>query len=133
MAIDEVFHNDGISFDDGFAHISLPRGVEAIDSDHRSIAGLRGDPSTITPVAEFATALPVGTRVLVISGPEDAASRGSGEVIAPDKGVASGATLLTGLHPQTFSVEVLSNGDTLSGWDLSYQEAVERLRSRYGD
>jgi len=43
------------------------------------------------------------------------------------EGLPDDATLLSGLHPQSFSLVI--NDDWVTGWDLSYEQIVDSLRS----
>lgn len=120
----EVFAGQATLSEDEYAYVSLSRGLEVVDEK-----GEVEDPSTsmVTPLPAFVEALPVGTRVVVIAGPERLRSTDSVKVVDAGKGLPDDATLLSGLHPQSFSLVI--NDDWVTGWDLSHEQIVDSLRS----
>ncbi|WP_183093220.1 hypothetical protein [Nocardioides stalactiti] len=99
VEVTHLWKDDGSAADDdGYLYLALSRGAEqeGVPDD--------GGPSTVTPVAEFAKAIPAGTPVVVMAGPMFIPDKAPGiDVIGLRRGVPSDAVLLSGWHPQALS------------------------------
>lgn len=108
----------------GSVFLTLPRGAEqeGIPDD--------GGPSTVTPVRAYEEAIPEGSEVVVIASPDVVPEGPSLEVIGQERGRPSGASLMSGWHPQSLSFAVSDGGTT--GWsDRSIAEIERELDNQF--
>ncbi len=122
VAIDTIYAGESLLPGQEYAYVSVSRGLEVL-----SESGVVRDPSTsmVIPLESFRESLPVGTRVVVISGPRDLEDRENLKNVEVSTGYPAGAVLLGGLHPQSFSLVL--DDETVTGWDLSYADIIESL------
>lgn len=129
VAVDHLFKGTPFTEDgEQYVYVSLPRGVEMIDLNGKPVGT---GPSTITPVADYERAIPPGTRVVVIASASPYSLRdGEGTVLNAHAGYPDGAALLSGGHPQTFTVEAAAHS-LMSGWDRTYDQMVNELEDAF--
>lgn len=111
IKVDQVFKDEGIGLESGYAYLTRPRGVEVADGDGE-ILGAGG---TVTEVAAFETVLPIGTRLLVMAPREKIAQIDHVEVVEASEGAPDGAVLLNVYNPQTLLAEDVAP-NPVTGW-----------------
>ncbi|WP_235736655.1 hypothetical protein [Nocardioides alcanivorans] len=121
----QVFKDEESLVRDDLVHVSLPRGVGALDEDGQVL------PNDAAPsLAEVRESLRAGLEVVVIARPRDDAEHVASPSVIREEWhgqLPTDAILLGGMHPQSFVVD--QGDEPLHSWPgLTFADLVEQLR-----
>lgn len=127
VKVDKVFKSKYPGIARGsFVYVSRQRGVQVVDMAGNPTSP-EGAQSSVMSIAEFESAIPVGTRVAVLAKPA-VVEPVAGETWANEHaGYPNGAVLLEGMNPQMLVFEDANQKKT-SGWpNLTFDRVVQKL------
>jgi hypothetical protein len=113
IRVDQTYRSDPDAARTPFIYVSLSRGAEVIDENGSAVRRAGAD-STVASLDAFVTALPAGTRVVVM-GSRWTAHPGPAVRVRQRTPSQTAAAIIDGTSPQAFSLETKPGG-AMNGW-----------------